>query len=116
MTRGVLPILATPEQMLLGTDPHCTATDDSLLSRITPRGSFHCQRVGPMDDSRGGADRRGRGRTLVRRQRKPDTLVEAQPPAEECGPARAEPGSSWLDRAPTASGTQAHRRDRRKTS
>ena len=31
-----------------------------------------------MDDRRGGADRRGRGRgrTLVRRQRKPDALLE----------------------------------------
>ena len=60
------------------TDEHPTEVDDSLLSLIAPRGSFYCRRVGSVDDRRGGADRRGRGRgrTLVRRQRKPDALLE----------------------------------------
>ena len=63
----------------LGTDEHCTEINDSLLSLIAPRGSFHCHRVRSMDDGCGGADRRSRGRrgrTLIRRQRKPDSLLE----------------------------------------
>src|SRR5258708_39718643 len=78
----------SPWETSLATDEHCTEIDDSLLRLIAPRGSFHCHRVRSVDDGRGGADRRSHGRrgpTLVRRQRKPDSLLETTRAQEGAG-------------------------------
>ena len=61
-------------------DEHCVEIHYSLLSLIALRDSLHCHRVRPVDAARGGAYRRSRGRrgrAFVRRQRKPDSLVES---------------------------------------